>query len=165
MSLNIAQDCPCNLLTDKLCNRFPMVRLARLAMTPSWHWKFLKESYFAILLPISSISAWPQQPRRLQLSLPSLQGKPEQLCLEDWVQGKLLQLHLEGASWVSRAKSKGQTRFWTIFPLGKYLHDLVNKILVLKHGTMKSISICSVSSKVDNVDVEQGYFESILNVR
>jgi hypothetical protein len=28
--------------------------------------------------------------------LPSLQGKPEQLCLEDWVQGKLLQLHLEG---------------------------------------------------------------------
>ena len=34
MSLNIAQDCPCNLLTDKLCNRFPMVRLARLAMTP-----------------------------------------------------------------------------------------------------------------------------------
>jgi hypothetical protein len=71
---------------------------------------------------------------------------------------------LKGQARFQEPRAKVKRGFELFFPLGNYLHDLVdlvNKILVLKHGTTKSISICSVSSKVDNVDVEQCYFESI----
>ena len=79
--------------------------------------------------------------------------------------GSCYSFTLKGQARFQEPRAKVKRGFELFFPLGKYLHDLVNKILVLKHGTMKSISICSVSSKMDNVDVGQGYYESILNVR
>ena len=78
--------------------------------------------------------------------------------------GSCYSFTLKGQARFQEPRAKVKRGFELFFPLGKYLHDLVNKILVLKHGTMKSISICSVSSKMDNVDVGQGYYESILNV-
>ena len=79
--------------------------------------------------------------------------------------GSCYSFTLKGQARFQEPRAKVKRGFELLFPLGKYLHDLVNKILVLKHGTLKSISICSVSSKMDNVDVGQGYYESILNVR
>ena len=79
--------------------------------------------------------------------------------------GSCYSFTLQGQARFQEPRAKVKRGFELFFPLGKYLHDLINKILVLKHGTMKSISICSVSSKMDNVDVGQGYDESILNVR
>lgn len=43
---------------------------------------------------------------------------------------------LKGQARFQEPRAKVKRGFELLFPLGKYLHDLVNKILVLKHGTI-----------------------------
>ena len=99
MSLNIAQDCPCNLLTDKLCNRFPMVRLARLAMTPKLTLEVSKGKllchfapnvlHFRLAPTTPSASAVTAKPsRKAGAALPWRLGAREAVTASPW-RGKL----------------------------------------------------------------------------